>query len=402
MEHLQLAQLAASSAQTSNGAANGGVSGFTATGQNANNARDLAAKIREDPLLAIKLQEQAAYEAAKKRYIRDGKMKGTLSGSGSNLVPVNSEEERKRREKEEKRRRKEERRQDRDDRRESRKRGRDRHDYSDDEATERKSRRRTRSLSYDDTRDARSAGRQGSRRRSDEDNRGSRYYREDGREHRDVHTSRDYREATDQHGSSRENGADRLRYRSGSPGRHDEARRRRTRSPEPKRSFEPPVRRSNHYDESQNARNRRDSPNRYERDRCEGSARTNGQVNGYSNGHANGRAGGTRTTGATTISEEQVAKAREMAAARLAEMQADAASIAAERASRVTKLDAEDAILREQEEADRKRTADGKLGKGSGRSGPDFLLDEYRKAGDQSLGQAVRARGQAGLVRDRD
>ncbi|KAK0208821.1 Pre-mRNA splicing factor-domain-containing protein [Desarmillaria ectypa] len=31
--------------------------------QNANNARDIAAKIREDPLLAIKQQEQAAYEA---------------------------------------------------------------------------------------------------------------------------------------------------------------------------------------------------------------------------------------------------------------------------------------------------------------------------------------------------
>ena len=31
--------------------------------QNANNARDTAAKIREDPLLAIKQQEQAAYQA---------------------------------------------------------------------------------------------------------------------------------------------------------------------------------------------------------------------------------------------------------------------------------------------------------------------------------------------------
>ncbi|KAJ7705972.1 Pre-mRNA splicing factor-domain-containing protein [Mycena rosella] len=38
--------------------------------QNANNARDIAAKIREDPLLAIKQQEQAAYEALMKNPLR--------------------------------------------------------------------------------------------------------------------------------------------------------------------------------------------------------------------------------------------------------------------------------------------------------------------------------------------
>src|SRR5690606_31179066 len=40
----------------------GGGGGFMAL-QNANSDRDMAAKIREDPLLAIKRQEQAAYEA---------------------------------------------------------------------------------------------------------------------------------------------------------------------------------------------------------------------------------------------------------------------------------------------------------------------------------------------------
>ncbi|KMU76841.1 pre-mRNA-splicing factor CWC25 [Coccidioides immitis RMSCC 3703] len=39
-----------------------GESSFMAV-QNANNAKDIAAKIREDPMLAIKKQEQAAYEA---------------------------------------------------------------------------------------------------------------------------------------------------------------------------------------------------------------------------------------------------------------------------------------------------------------------------------------------------
>ena len=38
--------------------------------QNANTARDIAAKIREDPLLAIKQQEQAAYEALMKNPLR--------------------------------------------------------------------------------------------------------------------------------------------------------------------------------------------------------------------------------------------------------------------------------------------------------------------------------------------
>ena len=96
-----------------------------------------------------------------------------------------------------------------------------------------------------------------------------------------------------------------------------------------------------------------------------------------------------------------MAKAREMAAARLAAMTADADSIAKERASRMSKYAVEDAAAAQEEERDRQRIADGKLGKGSGKTGPDFIIAEQRKV-DASLGDAMRNRGRAGLIRDRD
>ncbi|CDZ96771.1 Uncharacterized conserved protein [Phaffia rhodozyma] len=75
---------------------------FTAI-QNANTARDTAAKIREDPLLAIKQQEQAAYQALMSNPLR---LKQLREKAG--LKEERKEE--KRREKEEKRAKKEERR----------------------------------------------------------------------------------------------------------------------------------------------------------------------------------------------------------------------------------------------------------------------------------------------------
>jgi len=67
--------------------------------QNANNARDTAAKIREDPLLAIKRQEQAAYEALMSNPLRLKQLKEKAGFKDD-----------KKKAKEEKRRRKEERR----------------------------------------------------------------------------------------------------------------------------------------------------------------------------------------------------------------------------------------------------------------------------------------------------
>ncbi|KAH6604449.1 pre-mrna-splicing factor cwc25 [Trichoderma cornu-damae] len=52
--------------------------------QNANSARDTAAKIRDDPLLAIKRQEQAAYEAM----INDPIRRGDITGIGAEIVTI--------------------------------------------------------------------------------------------------------------------------------------------------------------------------------------------------------------------------------------------------------------------------------------------------------------------------
>ncbi|KAJ3929670.1 MAG: Pre-mRNA splicing factor-domain-containing protein [Lentinula lateritia] len=73
--------------------------------QNANNVRDIASKIREDPLLAIKQQEQASYEALMANPLRLREMQ-----MRNGIVPKKDKKERKR-EKEEKRRLKEEKKQ---------------------------------------------------------------------------------------------------------------------------------------------------------------------------------------------------------------------------------------------------------------------------------------------------
>ncbi|PPR00031.1 hypothetical protein CVT24_009040 [Panaeolus cyanescens] len=101
--------------------------------QNANNARDIAAKIREDPLLAIKQQEQAAYQALLSNPLRLSQMQEKLG-----VKPKKDKKERKR-EKEERKREKKEKRRRRDSR--SRSRSRTRNDRFDDELDHRESRR---------------------------------------------------------------------------------------------------------------------------------------------------------------------------------------------------------------------------------------------------------------------
>lgn len=73
--------------------------------QNANSTRDLAAKVREDPMLAIKQQEQAAYEALLRDPVRLRQMK-RKAGIESEGADVNRESrEERRRRKDERRRR---------------------------------------------------------------------------------------------------------------------------------------------------------------------------------------------------------------------------------------------------------------------------------------------------------
>jgi len=77
--------------------------------QNANNARDIAAKIREDPLLAIKQQEQVAYQALLSNPLRLAKMQKELG-----VKPKKDKKEERKRKKEERKRLKHERRDHRD------------------------------------------------------------------------------------------------------------------------------------------------------------------------------------------------------------------------------------------------------------------------------------------------
>ncbi|KIY51268.1 hypothetical protein FISHEDRAFT_12605, partial [Fistulina hepatica ATCC 64428] len=66
--------------------------------QNANTARDIAAKIREDPLLAIKKQEQAAYEALMSNPLRLRELQ-----ERNGIKPKEDEAEKKRKKEEKKR-----------------------------------------------------------------------------------------------------------------------------------------------------------------------------------------------------------------------------------------------------------------------------------------------------------
>ena len=347
---LQMAQLAASSGQTGQTAAQGGVTGFTALGQNANNARDLAAKIREDPLLAIKQQEQAAYEAAKKKYIREGKMQGSMTGS--NGVPIDSAERERRQEKEEKKRRKEERHREKE------------------ELRARKARKHAR----------------------DE----NRFDEEDGRRQR-----RRESDSSDDFNSSR-------KPRDDSPDNPHRAHRMENTSSR-SRSRSPPSRRRRHLSHSRsppshrNERREQDKYLQYEsqprynksepHERPPRQSNGNGHVNGYDRFHQAPSRG---------MTDEQRATAREAAARRLADMQSSAAAISTERATRIARLEAEDAIALDKDMEEREKVRNGMKGKGSGKSGPEFMLNEYKKLGDQTLGQAIKGRGRTGFIRDRD
>ncbi|KAK0539901.1 RNA-splicing factor [Tilletia horrida] len=136
--------------------------------QNANNPRDMASKIRADPLLAIKQQEQAAYQALLKDPVRLRQLQE------ANGIVVGETKEEKRKRKEEKRRAKEERRAERESKRSSRH-HRDR-DYSDDDEHPSRrhgsSSRRSRSRSPPPRRRSYSPSSPPARRRDDED----RYY----------------------------------------------------------------------------------------------------------------------------------------------------------------------------------------------------------------------------------
>ena len=202
--------------------------------QNANSVRDVAAKVREDPLLAIKQQEQAAYQALLSNPLRLKMMREELG-----IKPKKDKEKRKR-EKEERKRLKQE-----------RKRGRDRSSSIDrySRTPSPSARRRNRSLSPDHV-----TGRNTQRYRS--------YSRtpspEPSRQHHEDRYHSRQRSAEHHRTRSRSSRRDydNDRYRSN---QNDRARQygsplprtTRSRSPPPKRSrYSPPTRSQNDPDRS--------------------------------------------------------------------------------------------------------------------------------------------------------
>lgn len=336
--------------------------------QNANSARDTAAKIRDDPLLAIKRQEQAAYEAMMNDPI---KRRQLLSSMGI-------EDEKKK----ERSRRKED--------RHRRRHHRHRDDDSDDER--RHKRRRSYSRSRSPRRD-RSADRHRRRRRDgsedrshkrikdeSDDDRKRRDYSEDRsskrvknesdsegdrRKLRDYSKDRSYkrvkdesdaedgkrRRSSDEHGQSRDRRRDddRRHY-----DRDDRKERRSRRSPSPDR---PPRQRD--YDR----------PPRHDSRR---------------NNYRDNRRNGPRES-------EADAKAREEERARkLASMQSAATELDDDRAKRLTALEERERAARE---------ADDKARERGGERG--FVNGLHRQAGQMDLGERM-GRNRQGFQRDDD
>ncbi|BGP15460.1 hypothetical protein JCM10213_003313 [Rhodosporidiobolus nylandii] len=285
-------------AQPSTSAASGS---FQAVG-NANNARDTAAKVREDPLLAIKRQEQAQYEKMLKdprrlRELREAKARAaggaTPGSSGGSKRDGESKEERRAR-KEAKRAERAER----DEHRSSRRHGDDR-DRRRDSSRDRHRRDRSRSRSP----------RRSSHR--DEDERS--YRREDG-----YSRSRDY---DDRRPSSYRRDDDRERYE---------------RRPSPSYDRRPPSPRRNGY----------------------ASAPLPPRPSSHSSRPL------IPPSGAPPAPAVDDAARKAAVEARLAAMQSSAAALQASRAERLTEAEKQDAAELEKEERERARK--GRAGDGVG------------------------------------
>ncbi|GAA6012963.1 hypothetical protein JCM11491_000922 [Sporobolomyces phaffii] len=331
--------------------ANGPGGTFTAS-TTANTARDTAAKIREDPLLAIKRQEQLQYERMLKDPKRLKELRAAREGrSASGSAPRDREGETK----EERRARREAKRAERDERHRERERGdggkrrerRSREDSYDDDRHN-KSRRRSRSRSYSPRRRDHADPRNGPASKYD-DRASSSRYRDDSRFE-----------------------SDRSRYDDRPP---------------------PPASR-NGFDE----RNRQRSPPRssnpsrpYER-----ATHHAGGTTSNPSQSAPHRIPAPASTGPT---EEQEAARKAAIEARLAAMQSSAASLSTSRASRLSAMEALDAAEKEKEDDLLRRR-----GRAGDNTGPRFMRDVEKGvfSGKGGVGERIKRSGKVGMVGDRD
>ncbi|KAK1487689.1 hypothetical protein CTAM01_11722 [Colletotrichum tamarilloi] len=310
--------------------------------QTANTARDTAAKVREDPLLAIKRQEQAAYEAMMNDPIKRRQLLASMGMADDKSKSKGKEERHKRRHHRH--------RNDDDDRERHRKRRRSysrsrspRRRRDDHDDAERSERRRRRSDSEDRHHQRRRTSRSRSPRRRDSGEKDD-YDRRDRRDRRD----------------------DRERRRRDSVSEDERPVRPRERSP---RSHD---RRGDRDGEASVSRGRRNNDNHRQGPDRRPAARTNGSSSGK---------------------EVDDKGAEEARARKLAAMQAAASDLDTDRERRLAALEERENAARQADDQARER-----LSKFGDRQ---FVNSLHRKAGNMSLGERM-GRSRQGLQRDDD
>ena len=323
--------------------------------QNANSVRDTAAKIREDPLLAIKRQEQLQYEKILKNPKRlkelraareSASVRGGATPGGYGLARKSKKDETKeeRRERKEAKKRKEEeergglkRRRDDDDRRPS---------------------------SHRDEEGGRAAGKERKR---------------DSRSRSRSPARPSHRNYDDRHNGKREDS-----YRDSRSGARDDTRRR-DRSPPPHR-----------YERDLPARARSRSPPprpRVDDDRRFNSHRTAPHQSEPYDRRPPPPPRAAPTSSAPSVQDEA---ARKLAIeARLAAMQASATSLASSRHARVAERDEQDRLEMEKEQ---------ELHRKGGGVGPKFLREQEKAVfgGGMDLAERMKRTGRVGLEGDRE
>lgn len=312
--------------------------------QHANTLRDTAAKVREDPMLAIKRQEQAAYEAMMNDPIKRRQLLA-IAGQG--------EESKVKKEKKEKKHRRHH-----------------HHRHRDDSDDERNHKRRRRD---DDDRDYRSR-RSEQRRRSDSYSRSPspvrrRYSFGPTRRPRSAspENRERYRSSRDREYSRRRRNSSSISSRSPSPDR-------RRRSPDRRKSY--PVARNN-GDNRTFGSHGRSGNDRYDHGR-NGTAHSSRENRESAPGSQDGQP-----------ENKEIERQRKLAA-----MQQDASSLDLDREQRL-------AALAEREKADRE--AEDQARAKSSKYGPkgDFINGLHRKAGDMGLADRI-GRGRQGLQKEDD
>lgn len=352
--------------------------------QNANSARDTAAKIREDPLLAIKRQEQAQYERLLKNPKRLKELRaareaasqrgGATPGGYPSSGGAGEKKSKKDETKEERRARKEAKRSREDGGDSGSKRRRD-----DDGGDRRRDDR-------DRSRSPRRSSHRDEPRRDDRDRRPDDYSRRDRDDYRSSRGGDDYARRDDRSRDDYRRPDPRDEDRR--PPRHDD--RDGDRKPDIREDRKPDVRRSPPPPRDNGPR---DAPPRHDQ-RSYDRAPPPHQSSSSSSYRR------PAPSAPAPVDPAIEAQRKLDAEARLAAMTSSAAALTSSRNARLAQLEAEDAKALEKEQAERKLNGGG----GSSGVGPRFLRDQEKKVfgGGMDLGERMKRSGRVGMVGDKE